>query len=90
MMKVAERLVKTTSARCWIRGFKMACVSLNVVFPGKMEKVQMLQGMGKSYRCFYPKKTVNGISRMVRKGSNISELKGIMELVVFIIDLKIT
>ena len=34
----------------------MACVSLNVVFPGKMEKVQMLQGMGKSSRCFYPKK----------------------------------
>jgi hypothetical protein len=59
-------------------------------FPERWKRCKCCKEWGSLIVVFTQKKTVNGISRMVRKGSNISELKGIMELVVFIIDLKIT
>jgi hypothetical protein len=72
------------------KGFQDGLRIAQCCFSGKDGKGANVARNGEVLSLFLPKKTVNGISRMVRKGSNISELKGIMELVVFIIDLKIT
>jgi len=73
------------------KGFQDGLRIAQCCFSRKDGKGANVARNGEVLSLFLPKKkTVNGISRMVRKGSNISQLKGIMELVVFIIDLKIT
>ena len=66
----------------------MACGLLDVIFFRKDGKVQMLQGMGESYRFCLPtkKKTMNYIKGIIYP--SYSQLfPGILELVAFI-DLK--